>query len=90
MACKGQPATASALSAVVACGGFSGATFLTRRGDYMSSNPYRVRGAGCLLETLASRRAAGRPRGPTTRLWFAVRCGRFLELREEAESKKAP
>ena len=38
--------------------GLRGRLLFTRIGDYASSNPYRVRGAGCLLETFASRGAA--------------------------------
>ena len=56
-----------------------------------------MRGAGCLLETLASRRAAGtgreepQPDTNPSQLWLAVKCGRsFVELRREAESTKAP
>ena len=56
-----------------------------------------MRGAGCLLETLASRRAAGagredpQPDTNPSQLWLAVKCGRLcVELRGEAGSKKAP
>ena len=56
-----------------------------------------VRGAGCLLETLAFRRAAGtgcedpQPDTNPSQLWFVVLCGRLcVGLRMEAERKNAP
>ena len=59
--------------------------------------PDRVREAGCLLETLASRRAAGtgyedpQPDTNPPQLWFAMICGRlYVEQRREAESKNTP
>ena len=50
-----------------------------------------MRGAGCLLETLASGRAAGTGREEPQPDRLAVKCGRLcVELRREAKSKKAP
>ena len=73
-----------------------GATLPARIGDYTSSDPDRVRGPDCLLETLVCIRAAGtgredaRPDTNPSQLW-AVRTGCLcVELRKEAESKKAP
>ena len=73
-------------------------THFWSRGDTakLSSNPYRVREAKCLLGTLASRRAAGagredpQPDGNPFQLRFCCQTHFSAELRGEAEGKKAP
>ena len=62
----------------------------------LSSNPYRVREAKCLLGALTSRRAAGtgredpQPDNNPFQLRFTVKRIFSAKLRGEAESKKAP
>ena len=74
-------------------------TNLSKFDTSMSSNPDKARGGECLLETLASRRAAStrredlQPDTNPSKLRLAEKCHMwsfYVELLREAESKKAP